>query len=368
MVFPSSADPACQAERPFRLSTVLLLICGVLVIAGLSVLRYTPEVWFWRGIPIQWIGAARVPAIVAQFRDPIGWSTLAMNSAEPALSWRLLLPLAGHSLHLTTQQYLALPWVGALWLLFLSGWYAWKLSGSWQRSVLAMAFVATSAPWFMATICLGQYEVFAWVALLGFAFSRSFLVAALACLLGPWIDERFLLILPLGAVLRARSGCAHWWQPALAILPYVLIRLGVTAMGSDQSVNHHLALQSAAFGGYIGAVPLGWWYGFRLAWIAIACAAILCWQTASRAERGVLLAGGLGLAAIVFLAWDSTRSIAVLVGLVVFGTARWRWSLRLLWIALILNFLLPAAFVSSIVSPGQVNNVTLPITSFLARP
>ena len=99
------------------------------------------------------------------------------------------------------------------------------------------------------------------------AFSPSTVAVCAAGLLGPWVDERFLLILPAVACLRWRLRPSRGWVLALSLslAPYLLVRLAALLNG-DPSVSSHLALLGPALARYVSFVPVGWWFGWRAAW------------------------------------------------------------------------------------------------------
>jgi hypothetical protein len=276
----------------------------------------------------------------------------ATNSVDSALRWRLLMPTLGHVLHLNAVSYLSLPYAGIAALLFAVGWYARGLRGRW---VVAIALVATSSAFTIATCWIGQMDAFYLLALVVFTFTPSAPLAALCCAAGPWIDERFLLILPFYALVRYARGDSirRLTTILLPVLGYVAIRLAVTVLDpSESSVRDQLSLQLPALAKYSPHILAGWWWGFRAGWIVVVAGGIAALRLFP-SLRGRLLLGGavaIGLAAIVLLAWDTTRSIAVLVPLIVIGSAsRLPYSTVLTngiaAVAVVANFLLPAGYV-----------------------
>jgi len=352
----------------------IVLVAAALAAALLSLVRYTPEVWPGGPYPlvgtsVAWLPVARVPSQLAQLRDPVHWDRAFEYRQGNSLRWRLLLPVVGHDLRLTPTQYFLLPWVGAFWLLALSGWYAYRASSSLPRAAAAVALTATFSTWFTATGWIGYMDPFYVGALLVVAFSPSQIALWGACLLAPWVDERFLLILPACWLLRvSRRGDVSRgaWLPMLGIAPYCLARLAALANG-DYSVGAHVALQSESFNTYVAGVPLGWWHGFRAGWIPIAIALAAAWRALPGWRRpGLLLALGAGLGAVVCAAADTSRSIAVLLPFAVLGAALARppW---LVWVLAAANFLLPAAHVSGCGMANKPKVAVVPITCGLLR-
>jgi hypothetical protein len=336
----------------------------------LSLARFTPEVWPGRPYPPQWFGGARVAALLAQKADPVRWDRTAefIMSGGGALKWRLLPAVVGHDLDLTATQYLFLPWLGALWVLALAGKYALDLGGTPGQAAATVALVATSSCWFVPTGWLGQFDPFYLVALLAVAFSPSTVAVCAAGLLGPWVDERFLLMLPAVACLRWRLRPSRRWVQvlALAVAPYLLVRLAALLAG-DTSVSGQFALQGPVFLRWLPWVPFGWAHGWRLGWLPIATCLAGLFQDAPPAWRWTLAASlAAGLGAVAFLAFDVSRSIAVMVPFLVLGTTQWRDTV-VLWMAVALNFVLPAYQVSALVTGSSATPAIMPITSWLLR-
>ena len=328
----------------------LLSISGmVLVAALLSVLSITPKLVPWRDHPL-YMETSKVPAMVEQLANPGGWDRA--HLAEPgfdgiqSIRWRLLPPVAGNALHLSPGVYLTMPWLGLLVLLGMVIHYA-LLRGATTPEALSLGIlVGTSSAFFSSSCAIGYFDPFYLIAIVAACYSPSTPVFLGACLLGPWVDEKFLLMLPLCSVVRWtwKPGFASVRQAALAISPYCLIRLVALYFG-DGSVSRQIGIQSAVFFDYARAPPEAWWYGFRAGWIVIVAG---LW-TAARAldDRGrLLLFSSLiaAVASVTFLAWDTTRSIAMLVPLMLLGPQPHQVKRALPWLA-VLNLILPAAYV-----------------------
>ena len=335
-------------------SSTSLKLLGVLVlVAALSLVRYAPAVTVFNPDIGFGYAVARVPELTRQLADPAGGG--ARSNEAVALRWRLLPPTVGHLLGLRPAGYFALPLLGAAVLLALAAAITYRETRSVGWSALTCALLCTASWFFVATGWLGQFDVFYLIGLIVVVFAPSLLAVGAACALAPWCDERFLLILPACLCLRwARSGPGAWRRllavAAVGIAPYVLLRLWAVAQG-DASMGRQLALQGSEFQGYLRNVPDGWWMGFRLGWILIGAGVAAAFAALPRAGRVLLvlsLAGG--LAVIGLLAWDVSRSIAVLLPFVLSGAIalhrRWpRGGWRMLVAAAALNFALPASHV-----------------------
>jgi len=344
------------------LTTAVVLGSSIVVACALSLLAITPRVVFWRDYPGTY-EAVKVPAVLAQLRDPGGWDRAlwidpSFNAIQ-TLRWRLLPPVVGQLLHLPPRAYLGLPWLGLVALVGACVHYLRDRLSVWV--LLAAGVLATTSSAFFCSSCfVGYFDPFYQLALVVFTFAPSPLLAAGACALGPWCDEKFLLMLPACACLRwvrEPSWRSTVW-PTLAILPYCAARLAALAAG-DTSVSRQIAMQGAVFADYAPALPLGWWYGFRLGWVAVGVGVAAAWRALGW-RAGSLMAASLlaAVAAVSFLAWDTTRSIAMALPFLVAGARERRLRPWLVGLAA-LNLLLPAAYV------WCGHPVTVPLTSFL---
>ena len=167
----------------------------------------------------------------------------------------------------------------------------------------------------------------------------------LACVLTPWVDERFVLGLPLALVVRGllEEGtwpAWRWWRaqalgPATLVMGYAVVRLNLGGTAGSQSVGEYLRVFVLNF-----QIPLaqrlhGAWEGLRLAWVPVVMA--VAWTAGGRAGSaggrswrdavlpvGVLVTGVVGLVT----ALDMSRSMVLLLPVVPLG---WCWVVRLGW-------------------------------------
>lgn len=318
---------------------------------GLSVLSIAPKLFPWRDYPLVF-ETTKVEPMTAQLHDPGNWEEAWRDHPEfsgiQSIRWRLLPPVLGHALHLSPGLYFTLPWLALPWLIALVGHYALRLGATAAQAWGACLLTGTSSVFFSATCAKGYFDVGYLLLLLPVAFSPSRPVVLAACLAGPWIDEKFLFMLPSCLALRwAWEDFDRTWlvTAAAGIAPYCLIRLAALLVGQDDSFARQLTMQATMFPHYAPALPEGWWYGFRLGWVLIGGG--LWWssrQLSARLRVALWLSFLGSVAAISFLAWDTTRSIAMvfpflLIGLKEPKIARFALALGLL------NLLLPAAYV-----------------------
>lgn len=356
MSFPA---PASQPGRH-----LVLVLGATLVAVVLSFLAITPKLVPWRDNGLVY-ETTKVEPMTAQLADPVGWEKQYRDNPEfngiQTIRWRMLPPVLGHALGLDPHVYFTLPWAGVILLVGLAIHYA-LARGTTPAGALAIGVLAgTSSACFSATCAVGYFDPFYLIPLLVACYTPSTVLLAAACFVGPWVDEKFLFMLPACCAVRwTWRPDRRWFLATAAIAPYCLLRLAALIQG-DSSLSRQVDMQGAVFWNYAPALPEGWWYGFRVGWVLFFAGLWQVWRTQPPVVRGWLLTSlVVAVGPVSFLAWDTTRSIAMLLPLLLLGspapvTSRW-----LPWLALA-NLLLPAAYVWC----GQP--VTVPLTSILWR-
>jgi len=319
---------------------------GIALLAlGLSVLFFAPRLWLMQEPApgsFQW---DRALTFLRQCSEPF------RRDIEPAMLWRLLPPLVAHTLHLPGKLPLVLPWLG---LLAATTYVAILLRRRLDdgRYVLGgtLLFATTSAV-LVPVGWLGMNDAWVWLGLLAVAFGRTAWAAPLACLLCPWIDERFIIGFPMAWLaarlerhepLSGRALLAPLW-----LLPYAALRLTLSRHepSAAETTRAFLELQVSQSLRLLPLVPLGWWMGLRAGWAAVAFG---LWDLPrSRAALAVVTLFGT-LAISVLLASDLSRSVAIATPLVLagcFALARRHpdHAPRVLLVAGVVNLLIPAA-------------------------
>lgn len=290
--------------RPF----VFSLAAFALVLAF-----HAPRLWLmdaYRPGTFQWDRAHTfLLQVQAPFRDDI----------EPAMRWRLLPPLLAHLLRLPGNTALAIPWIGAI---AAAAYFARTLQARLKDARFVFGgtvlYASTSAG-LVSLHLYGVNDAWVWLALMAAAFSPSRAVIVAACLLAPWVDERFIIGLPLAWLTRIsdrRVGLFDrellWFAP---VAVYPLARLAGAGAGF-QTETGFLAAGLAGFATYAGLIPLAWWMGLRA---AIAPIGYVFTQVppARRWQLGAALVGTALVMAI--LAYDLSRSVAISIPLVLLG-------------------------------------------------
>lgn len=284
---------------------------------ALSVTFFAPRLWLMRYYmpgTFQW---DRGHTFLLQCAEPL------RRDIEAAMQWRLLPPLVAHALHLPGSTPFALPWLGIVAATAYVAVLCRRRLDDWRFIAGGTLLFATTSAVLAPVGWLGLNDAWVWFGLLAAAFGRARWALPAACLLCPWIDERFVIGFPLAWLAGRHEQDLGWsWAAAvragLWLLPYAALRLwlqsrdaAATAAAGDFLTYH---LQQAL--ALAPVAPLGWWMGLRAGWFALGYAA---WAT----PPGRRLAGGavLLVTAVVTeaLAADLSRSIAILVPAVLLG-------------------------------------------------
>jgi hypothetical protein len=314
---------------------------------ALSVLFFAPRLWLMRDYvkgSFQW---DRAHTFLLQCEDPL------RRDIEPAMQWRLLPPLVARGLQLRGLAPLVLPWVGVVAATAYTAVLFRRRLDDWRFVAGGTLLFATTSAVLVPVGWLGINDAWVWLGLLAVAFGRARWALPVACLLCPWVDERFLIGFPLAWLVGRHEHNQGWsWRAALDalwLLPYAGLRFWLAHHDAAASTATNLFLGELARQAVVLAplVPLGWWMGLRAAWAAVAFA---CWTTppGRRALGAVVLVATAGVMA--WFAFDFSRSIAILLPVVMLGCFEYarrfpRRAPRDLLVLGVANLLIPAAHV-----------------------
>lgn len=284
------------------------------------------------------------------------------NTSNVAINYRLFFPIIGHWLRFPVWLYLILPHLGCVIAVGYLIRLVWLHTGQRNWGMMAACALACSDWFFVSIGWLTYFDSWFVFGLLVLSFSSSRLAIGATCLVEPWIDERFILALPMCLVVRfiyelewRKRGWGALLMDlgliALLTLPYVGVRMVLLLTKDANSVSYVQNLFNE-----LKTVPLwrlldGVWSGFRVAWLyaAICCVAVWCRQKQwIRIMTLIVVAGELVLGATV--AGDISRSMAmllpaVLLGLLMMCSWRPKVSQKVLWLVMVANLLLPASHV-----------------------
>jgi len=338
----------------------LALLCTFGSLA-LSVLFFAPRLWLMRDyLPgtFQW---DRAHTFLLQCEAPF------RRDIEPAMLWRLLPPFVCHVLGLRGWAAFAIPWLGAVAATFyVARLHIQRLADARFVFGGTLLFATTSAV-LVPIGWLGLNDGWIWLGLLAAAFARSRWTVLIACLLCPFVDERFIIGLPLALAVRNTDSRARFnWRilvPLIGLLPYVAVRLAFSfdpAISGPTKGFLTASLHQAVF--LVPWAPLAWWMGLRAAWLPAASACL---------ERPWLLGGGAAATLVVcmMLASDMSRSAAILTPLVLLGgftfaARRPDLAPRVALTTGIANVLIPAAHVT-LTKFDPINNLAIELFRLL---
>ncbi len=339
-----------------------LVLGAALAAMALSTFFFAPRLVVWRafGVPslASNIEIFRSPRFLHQVAQPFDRITVA---SDQVIQWRLLFPLLAHGLHLPVVVLWILPWVGCLLALATAARMLWIHTRDVRLVWLGTLLTATCSWYFVATGWVFYFDGWLMAALLLAAFGRSRGWLLAAALLAPWVDERFILALPLCLVVRwtqlsrdEKYRVRDWltdaaWLSA-GVAPYLGLRLWAWRAGVWQPEQSYF-VNTIGFTSPKAVMAEGMWFGLRAAWLPAVLWPVLVWRR-SRPELG-LTAFLVLLGSVVFhvgMAGDVSRSASVAVPALLAGVMAWRewparWAMCVLIGAGVANFLLPARHV-----------------------
>lgn len=289
-----------------------ILLCALVSIA-ITVFVFSPRLWLMRHYmpgTFQW---DRAHTYLLQCKAPF------RRDIEPAMLWRLLVPLVCYTAGLAGKAPLLVPFAGVLALAI----YVVVLLRRRQadaRFVFGGSLLFTTTSGILVPLhWFGMNDAWVWLGQLAVAFGSASWAIPLACLLGPWVDERFIIGLPLALLVRAvdRGERLSWRNVAtvgLWLIPYAAVRIAFSLNPSEIQatrgfLTYHILSQAAVI---LPWAPLGWWMGLRGAWVP----AVYALNRRRLALGCVALATALVSLA---LAADISRSIAILAPLALLG-------------------------------------------------
>lgn len=363
---PSGNESGGNGHSPTLSRAQALTLCFVIAAAASIVVTFVaaPRLAVWRDLHVE--GAQfnpevnRAVATLQQLDDPF-LSDTDLGLTNLGIKWRLFFPLLAHYTQLPDSFFLAIPHIGCVLTLALVAGLAWRETRSWWLSLL-VTILAAACPWyFVSTGWLTYFDSWWVLGLLVAALVRSRTALIAACLITPWIDERFVIGLPLAVVVRSiylygpGPQKLRAWLKDVAIvtapiLPYIILRL-IAMTGQDATAQHFTNEWKRIH----DATPLqfgaGVWSGYRTAWVFVAAFIPLAWIRQPRLTWSLVVPGILlTTTAAIVIAADMSRGLMMLMPVLLAGCLlllrdRRRLGRRALLIATVANLLLPASHV-----------------------
>jgi hypothetical protein len=330
---------------------------------AITIVFFAPRFMFWPWLDLD--PATTLPPelnravdTLRQLDNPFVRITSPINRV---IAWRLLFPVLGHYLHLPPWAFLSLPALGCLLVLGYVAYLVRRESVPWWTALAACVLSATTSWFFVSTGWLAYFDSWCLLGMLVAAFARSKIATAMACLLTPWVDERFVLALPLVVFVRCivLGGIEGPYSARLLsegfryfclIAPYCVIRLVALAATHDEGSAAHLRSHLVT-GRKLQEIADGMWFGLRGLWLFVAVVPGLLLKKGRAAPAVVfLVAVAATLAANVAIARDVSRAAwtvvpAAVLGILLLVRARPALAAWLLAAALAFNLLSPARHV-----------------------
>ncbi len=330
---------------------------------GLSILFFAPRLWLMQTYLPGTFGWDRAHSFLLQCESPF------RRDVEVSVLWRQLPPLVCNLLGLRGWAAFTVPWAGAIFATFYVAHLASRRLSD-PRFVLGTTILfATTAAVLVPVGWLGMNDGWIWIGLLGVAFAESQWAVIAACLFCPWVDERFIIGLPLALAVRFSDAPErfHWrtFAPLLGLLPYTVLRLTISHY--DSTGDRSLDFLKGAFRAVALTAPwapIAWWMGLRVAWLPI--------YNAVRSRPWLLGGGALTtLLVCLFVATDMSRSTAILsplllLGVFQFAASRPDLAPRTLLTVGIANLLIPAAHVT-FTKFDRIDNLAIELYRVLHR-
>jgi hypothetical protein len=246
------------------------------------------------------------------------------------LRWRLLPPAVCHALGLRGSAALAVPWCGVVALLGYCTVVFRRAGLDGEQTFLGAIFVGTTSAVIVPLNWLGYNDAWVWLGLLTIAFGRAKVALAAACLLCPWIDERFVIGFPLAVAVRClrpdfgqqmggRDLAREFSQLGIWLFPYFGVRVGSRLFVHSDVTNALLHRQLSSFVSWAHYGPIGWWMGLRAGWWLLWPVARHARSRTPKAAIGFAVVVLLSCTTMLVLAADISRSAAIVLPTVILG-------------------------------------------------
>lgn len=314
-------EPPLQGLR--GLSRPAFVALATLAALLLPLLFHTPKLWLLRREVPESFEWSRGTTFRAQATEP--WAP----AAERAMRWRVAPAWAAYLTGLRGNASFAFPWLGLAAWLALAATLLDRRGLPRALTLGGVITLATTGSALAATHWLGLNDGWYLAGLTAVVLARSPLALAAAVLLGPWVDERFLMALPLAGCCRLALEDRTWRRDvliaALGCALYVGLRLAISLLhpASASTDQGFLAEVFRHLNVALTWAPLGWFLGWRFAWLLLLAAPVLVWLGGrTRLAAALVVLGFLTLASQIFVASDHSRTAIVLLPLALLALAR----------------------------------------------
>jgi len=345
---------------------VFLLVASVLAFL-IVIYFFCPRFVLWLGLdlgtPISFSNPEVMRALSTMKKIEHPFQFIA--NQDSMCHWRLLFPLLGHYLYIPRFLFLCLPHLGCLLVFAFTVHLVCKSTNDRLIALGTAVLMGTSSWFFVSTGWLTYFDSWYLLGLLIVGFSPSLWATAMACFLTPWVDERFVITLPISVLVRcvyfSRLGEREWkanFRDLLVIggaaLPWVVFRLVIMLAGKDPFTLMSQLELNGSFSHIDGRtvhydyVIRSHWYGLRAVWAFVVASVWYAFPPKRRlwtmAMIGVILVAEIPLMAV---SGDWARDMATLIpaallGILLLYRFKTNWLKDWLCLALAFNLLAPA--------------------------
>ena len=174
-----------------------------LLAAGITLCFFCPRLFAWEALDVPGLEylpeVNRANFVMQQLSNP--WLVVT-NVGNVVIMWRLLFPIIWYILGLPSTAFLAVPMIGC-WAVLAFATHRIKIvTGRWLWAFVG-AIVLSGCSWFFISMGWLTYAD-SWIVLafVAIAYARSPWCLLVVGILAPWIDERFVIGLPLAILVR----------------------------------------------------------------------------------------------------------------------------------------------------------------------
>jgi tetratricopeptide (TPR) repeat protein len=301
------ASPPSAVPRRSALRYGLYLLFGSLAVCVATLYFFCPRFYLWRGVTLDIPELMSAPEInravyvLRQLHDP---NVVIDHPSNYAINWRLFFPWLGHLLHLSDVAFLSLTFVGCWAAAGLCLHILTRETGNRVLALTGTISLCCTSWFFVSTGWLSYNDSWITFALTAVAAIRSRWILLIGCLVGPWIEERFIVLLPTAIALRSfffanrdrpiKNIALDILTATFAIAPYSGVRLYSYHTGIDPMTLALLKDIDSSKAEY----PL-WryfeatWAALRFNWFFVAVWAYLAWRQPPRWWSAIAVLGTL---------------------------------------------------------------------------
>ncbi len=349
-----------------RLRYPTFLLVASLTAFVIVIYFFSPRFVIWEGVglgtPISYSNPEvnRALFTLKKIETPFQFILYPPPDQNFSANWRFFFPLLGHYLHIPALIFFCLPHFGCLIVLALIIHLVCKYTGNRLLALETAILMATTSWFFVSTGWLTYFDSWLVLGLLVISFSSSFWMVAFACAITPWIDERFVMTLPIACIVRgvyfnlfSQRLWKSYWRDILIIcvatFPWIVFHLFIEFQGiTPYPVSDHVKHLSKNI--LLGKVITSHWAGLRLVWIFVL---LFMWyafrpwkQRWIPAVLGIILTSEVLLLAT--LAGDWSRNMSTLIPAAVLGVLLLHkystvWAHNCVFLATVFNLLAPAS-------------------------